>query len=77
MTQFNFGVYYRMYLKFPEEGEWFVPNNTEWIIYASPKRNYFPTWQNINKLIPGSRILNFDVTHDEARRLNTLTGNYN
>ncbi len=48
MYQFDMAVYTKIFLKFPRK---FWPDGpgTEFFLYASSRRGYFPVWQVINK----------------------------
>ena len=66
---FQMGNYLHFYLSFP----FVFWDDEQYILYASPNRGRYTTWLNIDKLRPGSRILNCAVTQYEADRLLTLT----
>ena len=62
------------YLKFDDSIPWFVPDNKEWIVHASRKRGYFTLWQNFEKTVPGSHIIQGTMTDNEVRRLEISPG---
>ena len=66
--------YIHIHLKFSTNITWFVPDNKEWIIYASKRQGYFTVWQNMNKALPESHILQASASGNEARRLQAATG---
>ncbi|KAJ8308858.1 hypothetical protein KUTeg_013732 [Tegillarca granosa] len=69
IDQFRMAYYLHPYLQF-DETFW---HKSEHLLYASNRRGFYPFWHNINKYIPGSNILSFTVTDDEASRINRLT----
>jgi polyamine oxidase len=58
-----------IYLKFPSTF-W---DDTEYIMYGSTQRGHYSLRQNFNKLIPGSGILQAQVSGAEARRIEQLS----
>ncbi|CAN6305338.1 unnamed protein product [Urochloa humidicola] len=42
---------------------------TEFFLYASSRRGYYPIWQHLENEYPGSNILLVTVTDDESRRI--------
>uniref|UniRef100_A0A0D9XIZ7 Amine oxidase domain-containing protein n=1 Tax=Leersia perrieri TaxID=77586 RepID=A0A0D9XIZ7_9ORYZ len=72
MYQFDMAVYTKIFLKFPSK---FWPDGpgTEFFLYASSRRGYFPVWQHLENEYPGSNILLVTVTDDESRRIEQQT----
>ncbi|KAK3585129.1 hypothetical protein CHS0354_034260 [Potamilus streckersoni] len=68
INQFQQALLMHIYLQFAEKF-W---DDHEFLLYASEKRNNFNVWQNIDKTIPGSKILQVSVVGDEVRRLERL-----
>ncbi|CAI0398707.1 unnamed protein product [Linum tenue] len=69
---FNMGNFTKIFLKFPTK---FWPSNTagsEFFLYAHENRGYYPTWQNLENVLPGSNILLVTVTGDESKRIDKL-----
>jgi polyamine oxidase len=66
--QFDMAVYTKIFLKFPKR---FWPDGpgTEFFLYASGRRGYYPVWQQFEKQYPGSNVLLVTVTDDESRRI--------
>ncbi|KAM0830209.1 hypothetical protein ACQ4PT_066338 [Festuca glaucescens] len=66
--QFDMAVYTKIFLKFPER---FWPDgpDTEFFLYASGRRGYYPVWQQLEMQYPGSNVLLVTVTDDESRRI--------
>ena len=62
------------YLKFDTSIPWFIPDGKEWIIHASRRRGYFILWQNFDKIVPGSHIIQGTMTDKEVRRLEIFSG---
>ncbi|CAM0914140.1 unnamed protein product [Alopecurus aequalis] len=66
--QFNMAVYTKIFLKFPKRF-WPEGPGTEFFLYASGRRGYYPVWQQFEKQYPGSNVLLVTVTDDESRRI--------
>lgn len=69
IDQFQMGAYHHMFFQFPLK---FWDDN-EFILYVSSRRGYYTLWRNINKLHPGSNILQVTLLGNEARRTTRLT----
>ncbi|KAL3882771.1 hypothetical protein ACJMK2_029078 [Sinanodonta woodiana] len=67
--QFQQALLMHIYVQFAEKF-W---DDHEFILYASERRNYFNIWQNIDKTLPGSKILQVSVVGNEVRRLERLS----
>ncbi|KAL6643038.1 hypothetical protein ACP70R_021219 [Stipagrostis hirtigluma subsp. patula] len=68
LCQFDMAVYTKIFLKFPKKF-WPVGSDTEFFLYASSRRGYYPLWQHLEKVYPESNILLVTVTDDESRRI--------
>ncbi|TVU30816.1 hypothetical protein EJB05_22460, partial [Eragrostis curvula] len=68
ILQFNMAVYTKIFLKFPRKF-WPSGPRTEFFLYASSRRGYYPIWQHLEKEYPGCNILLVTVTDDESRRI--------
>ncbi|CAA6659180.1 unnamed protein product [Spirodela intermedia] len=66
--QFSMAVYTRIFLKFPYKF-WPSGNGTEYFLYASDRRGYYPIWQHVEYEYPGSNILIVTVSDEESRRI--------
>ncbi|CAM0914139.1 unnamed protein product [Alopecurus aequalis] len=66
--QFDMAVYTKIFLKFPKRF-WPEGPNTEFFLYASGRRGYYPVWQQLEKQYPCSNVLLVTVTDDESRRI--------
>ncbi|KAM0859098.1 hypothetical protein ACQ4PT_047418 [Festuca glaucescens] len=66
--KFDMAVYTKIFLKFPERF-WPEGLGTEFFLYASGRRGYYPVWQQLEKQYPGSNVLLVTVTDDESRRI--------
>jgi polyamine oxidase len=66
--QFDMAVYTKIFLKFPKRF-WPEGPGTEFFLYASGRRGYYPVWQQFEKQYPGSNVLLVTVTDDESRRI--------
>ncbi|XP_038978175.1 polyamine oxidase 1-like [Phoenix dactylifera] len=66
--QFDMAVYTKIFLKFPYKF-WPEGNGTEFFIYTSERRGYYPIWQQFEKQYPGANVLMVTVTDDESRRI--------
>ncbi|CAL1367631.1 unnamed protein product [Linum trigynum] len=72
VSGFNMGNFTKIFLKFLTK---FWPSNTagsEFFLYAHENRGYYPTWQNLENVMPGSNILLVTVTGDESKRIDKL-----
>lgn len=60
------GVYTKIFLQFPPETI-FWDTRTEFLLYASPIRGYYPVWQSLDhpNFLPGSGILFVTVVTDQ------------
>ncbi|CAL4933136.1 unnamed protein product [Urochloa decumbens] len=68
LYQFDMAVYTKIFLKFPKRF-WPVGSGTEFFLYASSRRGYYPIWQHLEKEYPGCSILLVTITDDESRRI--------
>ncbi|ONK59784.1 uncharacterized protein A4U43_C08F10600 [Asparagus officinalis] len=66
--QFDMAVYTKIFLKFPYRF-WPGGNGTEFFLYASERRGYYPIWQHFEKQYPGANVLLVTVTEEESRRI--------
>ncbi|XP_074574570.1 polyamine oxidase 1-like [Curcuma longa] len=66
--QFDMSVYTKIFLKFPSTF-WPRGNGTEFFLYASERRGYYPIWQQFEKQYPGANVLLVTVTDEESRRI--------
>ncbi|KAK1269336.1 Polyamine oxidase [Acorus gramineus] len=66
--QFDMAVYTKIFVKFPY-AFWPTGNGTQFFLYASEQRGYYPIWQHFEKEYPGSNVLLVTVTDDESRRI--------
>lgn len=66
--QFDMAVYTKIFLKFPHQF-WPEGNGTEFFLYASERRGYYPVWQQFEKQYPGANVLLVTVTDEESRRI--------
>ncbi|CAO2146129.1 unnamed protein product [Urochloa humidicola] len=66
--QFDMALYTKIFLKFPKKF-WPEGPGTEFFLYASERRGYYPIWQQFEKQYPGSNVLLVTVTDDESRRI--------
>lgn len=60
MYQFDMSVYTKIFLKF-NSTFWPTGDGTEFFLYASERRGYYPIWQ-VNKIT----IIKFKVIHNYA-----------
>uniref|UniRef100_A0ACD5UKN0 Uncharacterized protein n=1 Tax=Avena sativa TaxID=4498 RepID=A0ACD5UKN0_AVESA len=72
--QFDMAVYTKILLKFPKRF-WPEGPGTEFFLYASGRRGYYPVWQQLEKQYPGSNMLLVTVTDDESRRIEQQSDN--
>ncbi|CAL4941466.1 unnamed protein product [Urochloa decumbens] len=72
--QFDMALYTKIFLKFPEKF-WPEGPGTEFFLYASERRGYYPIWQQFEKQYPGSNVLLVTVTDDESRRIEQQSDN--
>ncbi|CAL4924631.1 unnamed protein product [Urochloa decumbens] len=72
--QFDMALYTKIFLKFPEKF-WPEGPGTEFFLYASGRRGYYPIWQQFEKQYPGSKVLLVTVTDDESRRIEQQSDN--
>nr|CAD1837728.1 unnamed protein product [Ananas comosus var. bracteatus] len=66
--QFDMAVYTKIFLKFPYTF-WPEGTGTEFFLYASERRGYYPVWQQFEKQYPGANVLLVTVTDEESRRI--------
>ncbi|CAL4941463.1 unnamed protein product [Urochloa decumbens] len=66
--QFDMALYTKIFLEFPKKF-WPEGPGTEFFLYASGRRGYYPIWQHFEKQYPGSNVLLVTVTDDESRRI--------
>lgn len=66
--QFDMAIYTKIFLKFPYKF-WPDGNGTEFFLYASERRGYYPVWQQLEKQYPGAHVLLVTVTDEESRRI--------
>uniref|UniRef100_A0A0E0EX28 Amine oxidase domain-containing protein n=1 Tax=Oryza meridionalis TaxID=40149 RepID=A0A0E0EX28_9ORYZ len=72
--QFDMSVYTKIFLKFPKRF-WPEGPGTEFFLYASGRRGYYPVWQQFEKQYPGSNVLLVTVTDEESRRIEQQSDN--
>ncbi|KAL6643034.1 hypothetical protein ACP70R_021215 [Stipagrostis hirtigluma subsp. patula] len=72
--QFDMAIYTKIFLKFPKKF-WPEGPGTEFFLYASDRRGYYPVWQQFEKQYPGSNVLMVTVTDDESRRIEQQSDN--
>ncbi|OEL23073.1 Polyamine oxidase [Dichanthelium oligosanthes] len=72
--QFDMALYTKIFLKFPKKF-WPEGPGTEFFLYASGRRGYYPVWQQFEKQYPGSNVLLVTVTDDESRRIEQQSDN--
>ncbi|KAF0928368.1 hypothetical protein E2562_003188 [Oryza meyeriana var. granulata] len=72
--QFDMSVYTKIFLKFPKRF-WPEGPGTEFFLYASGRRGYYPVWQQFEQQYPGSNVLLVTVTDDESRRIEQQSDN--
>ncbi|XP_039117607.1 LOW QUALITY PROTEIN: polyamine oxidase 1-like [Dioscorea cayenensis subsp. rotundata] len=68
LYQFDMAVYTKIFVKFPKTF-WPTENGTEFFLYASKRRGYYPIWQQLEKQYPGANVLLVTVTDEESRRI--------
>ncbi|KAJ0982225.1 hypothetical protein J5N97_010480 [Dioscorea zingiberensis] len=68
LYQFDMAVYTKIFVKFPSTF-WPTGNGTEFFMYASERRGYYPIWQQFEKQYPGANVLLVTVTDEESRRI--------
>ncbi|KAI5078844.1 hypothetical protein GOP47_0006515 [Adiantum capillus-veneris] len=66
--QFDMTIYTKVFLKFSQKF-WPTGPGSEFFLYADGKRGYYPFWQHLENVYPGSNILFVTVTDDESRRI--------
>ncbi|MCO5553578.1 hypothetical protein L7F22_007101 [Adiantum nelumboides] len=66
--QFDMTIYTKIFLKFSQTF-WPTGPGTDFFLYADGKRGYYPFWQHLDNVYPGSNILFVTVTDDESRRI--------
>ncbi|CAA7393487.1 unnamed protein product [Spirodela intermedia] len=66
--QFNMAVYTKIFVNFPSKF-WPSGNGTEFFLYASERRGYYPVWQQFESQYPGANVLLVTVTDEESRRI--------
>ncbi|KAM0937677.1 putative oxidoreductase [Dioscorea sansibarensis] len=74
MYQFDMSVYTKIFLKF-NSTFWPTGDGTEFFLYASERRGYYPIWQHLEKEFPGSHVLLVTVTDEESRRIEQQSEN--
>lgn len=64
---FDIGIYTKIFLQFPPD-KVFWDRTTQYLLYASPKRGYYPIFQplGIPEFLPGSGILVATVVTDQS-----------
>ena len=64
---FQMGIYTKIFLQFPPD-KIFWDKSTEYFLYASPTRGYYPVWQSLDHqhFLPGSGILFVTVVTDQS-----------
>ncbi|KAL9071741.1 MAG: hypothetical protein Q9161_004005 [Pseudevernia consocians] len=64
---FQMGIYTKIFLQFPPD-KTFWDKSTEFFLYASPTRGYYPVWQSLDHqdFLPGSGILFVTVVTDQS-----------
>ena len=64
---FQMGVYTKIFFQFPPD-QIFWDNSTQFFLYASPTRGYYPVWQNLDlpDFLPGSGIFFVTVVTDQS-----------
>ncbi len=64
---FQMGMYTKIFLQFPPD-KIFWDKSTEFFLYASPTRGYYPVWQSLDHqhFLPGSGILFVTVVTDQS-----------
>ncbi|MQM15185.1 hypothetical protein Taro_048126 [Colocasia esculenta] len=72
--QFDMAVYTKIFLKFPTTF-WPTGKGTEFFLYASDKRGYYPVWQQFEAQYPGANVLLVTVTDEESRRIEQQSDN--
>ncbi|KAK3585127.1 hypothetical protein CHS0354_034258 [Potamilus streckersoni] len=68
VNQFQQALLMHIYVQFAEKF-W---DDHEFLLYASERRNHYNIWHNIDKSLPGSRILQVSVVGDEVKRLERM-----
>ncbi|CAN1179777.1 Polyamine oxidase 1 [Linum perenne] len=71
IADFSMTVYTKIFLKFPYKF-WPTGPGTEFFLYTHIQRGYYPIWQHLENVYPGSNILLVTVPHDESRRIEQL-----
>ncbi|MQM20932.1 hypothetical protein Taro_053961 [Colocasia esculenta] len=66
--QFDMAIYTKIFLKFPYTF-WPTGKGTEFFLYATGKRGYYPVWQQFEAQYPDANVLLVTVTDDESRRI--------
>ncbi|PKA58212.1 Polyamine oxidase [Apostasia shenzhenica] len=66
--EFDMAVYTKIFLKFPYSF-WPAGNGTQFFLYASDRRGYYPVWQHFEVEYPGAHVLLVTVTDEESRRI--------
>ncbi|KAJ7566173.1 hypothetical protein O6H91_02G091200 [Diphasiastrum complanatum] len=68
LYKFDMAIYTKIFLKFRYKF-WPTGEGTEFFLYASERRGYYPYWQHLENEYPGSNIIFVTVTDDESRRI--------
>ncbi|CAN1846060.1 Polyamine oxidase 1 [Linum perenne] len=71
IADFSMTVYTKIFLKFPYKF-WPTGPGTEFFLYTHIQHGYYPIWQHLENVYPGSNILLVTVHHDESRRIEQL-----
>ena len=68
INAFEMGVYTKIFFQFPPE-KIFWNTSTEFFLYASPTRGYYPLWQSLDHedFLPGSGIFFVTIVTDQSR----------
>lgn len=68
------GIYTKIFFQFPPN-ETFWDKSTEFFLYASKTRGYYPVWQSLDHDLfhPGSGLIFATVVGDQSRRIERLT----
>ncbi|WOL18620.1 hypothetical protein Cni_G27417 [Canna indica] len=68
LAEFDMAVYTKIFLKFPYKF-WPDGDGSQFFLYASERRGYYPLWQQFEKEYPGANVLMVTVTDDESKRI--------
>lgn len=68
IDQIQMGLYYSIFLRFPRQF-W---DDKLYILFATPRRGYYPIFHNKNQVISNSNILQLTVLGEEVRRVDRL-----